>query len=209
MAHHIEIRSKQGMLDEAATYYRQLEAVESATALSDDVRFEVQHARALYARARGDLPAAEQLWRKLLDLSYVLGGQKYVVNRRWLATCLYQQGRLPEAQQLFHESLQDAIQIADQRSVIGNMLKLVAIDLDQGTIAGVAAQLAECRSFAERLQDRRRLAEIHRLSARLHSLRGDYPAAGAELALAIDLFERLGMRRELNEARGAVQLLAE
>jgi hypothetical protein len=210
LAHHIEIRSKQGMLDEAAAYYRQLETVESATALSDDVRFEVQHARALYARARGDLPAAEQIWRQLLELSIALGGQKYVVNRRWLATCLHQQGEVAEAQQLFRASLQDAIQIGDQRSAIGNMLKLIAIDLDQGNVAGVETQLAECRSVAEQLQDRRRLAEIHRLSARLQSMRGDHPAAGADLALAIDMFERLGMRRELAEARAeAAQLLSQ
>ena len=209
LAHHVEIRSKQGMLDEAAKYYEQLEAAERAAALTGEVRFEVQHARALYARACGDLSAAQQIWLKLLDLSSVLGGQKYIVNRRWLATCLYQQGKLAEAQQLFRDSLQDALQIQDQRSVIGNMLKLVAIDLDQGNTVDAQARLAECHAAAEYLQDRRRLAEVHRLSARMHRMRGDQRAAESELLAAIDLFERLGMRRELNETRGALQSLTE
>ena len=35
-------------------------------------------------------------------------------------------------------------------------------------------------------------------------MRGDIPAARVSLAEAIDLFERLGMRRELAEARQAL-----
>jgi tetratricopeptide (TPR) repeat protein len=201
LAHHLEIRSKQGSMDEAAICHAQLEAVAQSPGLPDEVVFEVQHALALYARARRDLAAAEQLWRQLLGLSGRLGGQKYVVNRRWLATCRYQQGDMEEAQQLYRESLRDAIQIGDQRSVIGNTLRLAGIDLNQGDVEGAASALAECRTTAEHLQDRRRLAEFHRLSARMHTMRGDHPAAREALAAASDLFERLGMRRELDEVR--------
>jgi len=209
LAHHVEIRSKQGNMDEAARYYAQLGTLAALANLPDAVVFEIQHALALYARACGDLATAEQLWRDLLGLSSRLGGQNYVVNRRWLATCRYQQGDLAEARQLYGESLQDAIQIGDQRSVVGNMLKLAAIDLDQGNIASAEAALAECRATAEHLQDRRRLGELHRLSARLHIFRGDHLAARADLAVAIDLFERMGMHRELDEARAAIDQVAE
>jgi hypothetical protein len=170
--------------------------------------FEIQHAMALYARGRGEFTAAEQIWRELLGLSAQLGGQKYVVNRRWLATCRYQQGDLDAAQQLYRASLQDATQIGDQRSVIGNMLKLIAIDLDRGNIAGADARLADCYAAAERLQDRRRLGELQHLSARLCMLRGDPTGARAALGAAVDLFERLGMRGELAEAQGALARLA-
>jgi hypothetical protein len=207
LAHHLEIRSKQGGMAEAATYRARLEALARSPGLGDEVVFEIQHATALHARACRDLASAEQIWRQLLKLSGRLGGQKYVVNRRWLATCRYQQGDLGEAQQLYRESLQDAIRIGDQRSVIGNMLKLAAIDLDRGNIAGAETTLAECHAAAERLQDRRRLGEYHRLSARLHSVRGDHLAARADLAAAGDLFERLGMRGELDEARGMLNQL--
>ena len=48
------------------------------------------------------------------------------------------------------------------------------------------------------------MAHIQRLYARLHTLRGDLPTARAALAEAIELFERLGMRRELAAARAAL-----
>jgi tetratricopeptide (TPR) repeat protein len=201
LAHHVEICSKQGRLDEAARYHAQLADIAGSPGLPDDTVFEIQHALALYARARGDLAAAEQIWRQLLVLSSRLGGQKYIVNRRWLATCLYQQGDLAAAQQLYRESLRDAIQIGDQRSVVGNTLKLAAIDLDLGNLAEAEAALEECHTTAEHFQDRRRLGELHSLVARLRILRGDAPAACAALLSAIDLFERLGMRRELAEAQ--------
>lgn len=207
LAHHVEVRSKQGNIDEATSYLARLEAIAQAPDLPAEVVFEVQHALALYARARGELTTARQIWQQLLELSTQLGGQKYTVNRRWLATCLYQQGELAEAQRLFRESLEDSSRIGDQRSVIGNTLKLVAIDLDRGNTAGVEAALADCRAMAEQLQDRRRLGEVHRLSARLHTLRGDHAAARVDLVAAIDLFERLGMRRELEEARGTLDQL--
>jgi LuxR family glucitol operon transcriptional activator len=207
LAHHIEIRSKQGNMDEAARYHAQLGALTASAGLPDEVVFEIEHAQALYARACGDLATAEQLWRHLLDRSRRLGGQKYVINRRWLATCRYQQGAINEAQQLFRESLEDARRIGDQRSAIGNTLKLAAIDLDQGDLASAEAALAECRVVAEQFQDRRRLGELERLTARLHVLRGDELAARAALLTTIDLFERMGMRRELYEARTALEQL--
>jgi tetratricopeptide (TPR) repeat protein len=205
LAHHVEIRSKQGNLDEAAHYHAQLGAFAASDELPDTVVFEIQHALALYARACGDLATAEQLWRQLLERSRRMGGQSYVVNRRWLATCRYQQGDLAEARQLYRESLEDARQIGDQRSVVGNMLKLAAIDLDQSSLTSAETALAECRVVAEQFQDRRRLGEIDRLTARLHILRDDKPAARAALLMAIDLFERLGMRRELDEACAALE----
>ncbi|MFL5802739.1 MAG: hypothetical protein ACJ8CR_13480, partial [Roseiflexaceae bacterium] len=207
LAHHLEIRSKQGRMDEAARYYAQLETIAASPELPDEAVFEIQHARALYARARGDLAGAEQIWRRLLALSSRLDGQKYIVNRRWLATCLYQQGDLAAAQRLYRESLQDAIRIGDQRSAVGNSLKLAAIDIELGNLADAEAVLEGCRTTAEHFQDRRRLGELQRLVAQIRALRGDAPAARAALVSAIDLFERLGMRRELAEAQEALAQL--
>jgi tetratricopeptide (TPR) repeat protein len=201
LAHHVEIRSKQGNLTEAEHCLAQLDDIVQRTELPDDVNFETQHARALYTLARGDLALAEQHWRNLLHLSARLGGQKYVVNRRWLATCLAQQGRLVEAHDLYQESLRDAIRIGDQRSISGNMIKLAAIELEQGQIERAEADLAACYTTVQQHHDRRRMGELQRLLARIHSLRGDASAAREALATASDLFERMGMRRELAEAR--------
>jgi tetratricopeptide (TPR) repeat protein len=209
LAHHVEIRSKQGNLAEAEACLAQLEAVVRDAQLPDDVTFEVQHAQALYARAQGDLALAEQIWRGLLDLSARLGGQKYVVNRRWLATCLVQQGQLAEAQRLYQESLRDAIQIGDQRSITGNTIKLAAINIEQGELVRAETELNGCYASAQQYHDRRRMGEIQRLLARAQALRGDMPAAHAALTSAVDLFERMGMRRELDETQQALQQLRE
>jgi hypothetical protein len=53
-----------------------------------------------------------------------------------------------------------------------------------------------CRATVAQMQDRRRLGELLYLTARLHAASGDHPAARENLSRAIDLFERLGMRRE-------------
>ena len=99
---------------------------------------------ALYARASGDLVAAEQSggnsWRSQRDY----GGQKYVVNRRWLATCSTSRAIWPKPNSSFASRCTTRFGSGDQRSVIGNMLKLVAIELDQGNIAGAEATLVEC-----------------------------------------------------------------
>jgi tetratricopeptide (TPR) repeat protein len=209
LAHHVEIRSKQGNLAEAQACLAQLEAVVRDAQLPDDVTFEVQHARALYARAQGELALAEQHWRELLDLSAQQGGQKYVVNRRWLATCLAEQGRLAEAQPLYQASLRDAIQIGDQRSITGNTIKLAAINIEQGQLERAEVDLNACYATAQQYHDRRRMGEIQRLLARIDTLRGDLPVAHAALTSAADLFERMGMRRELDEAQEALQQLRE
>ncbi|NTU85468.1 MAG: hypothetical protein HGA45_39960, partial [Chloroflexales bacterium] len=174
----------------------------------DDAAFEYGHAHGLYARALGDLAAAEAHWRELLGLSRALDGQKYVVNRRWLATALLQQGQVAAARELYLASLEDARRINDIRSVAGNTLKLALIDLGQGDLDAAETALADCRAIAARYRDRRRLAECHLVTARLFARRGDGARAGAELHAALDLFERLGMRREASEARAALDELA-
>lgn len=217
LAHLSEVLSKQGRNLEAASVLDKLIArgqalyeerlytqnLRGADALSDDAAFEYGHALALYARSQSDLPAAIATWRQLLSLSARLGGQKYVVNRRWLATALLQSGDVAGARALFAASLEDAVQINDLRSIAGNTLKLAAIDLAQGELGAAGHRLAEARAFAARHSDKRRLAECHQLAARLHDAQGDASAARGEITAALNLFERLGMRNELHEARQA------
>jgi tetratricopeptide (TPR) repeat protein len=220
LAHRVEILSKQGRIVEAealmehlgalgeSTYRARLltiSAEEAAThSLRDDAAFEYGHALALYALARGDVTAAEAHWRQLIVLSQALGGQKYVVNRRWLATALLQQGRVAEARAHYVDSLDDARRIGDVRSVAGNTLKLAMIDLRSGDLESAAAALADCEAVARRHRDRRRLAECHALMAQLLDRRGDAAGALGALEAALDLFERLGMRREVVETRAAI-----
>lgn len=221
LAHHAEILSKQGRLEEAGTVMSRLHAVGERAfrdrlaqnerpshaarpgrpPIGDDAAFEYGHALGLYARAQGRLAEAEAHWRSLLPFAAGIGGQKHVVNRRWLGTVLLEQGRPEEARALFAESLADARVINDTRSITGNTLKLAALDIEQGRIDQAQAALDECRQVAARYRDRRRLAECARLSARLDLQRGNRDKAANEITYARDLFERLGMRYEAAELR--------
>jgi tetratricopeptide (TPR) repeat protein len=227
IARHVQVLSKQGQIVAAAALIerlRELGATYRSVALADgdvveatddvarrdrrnDAAFEFGHALALFARAQGALAIAEAHWRDLLTLSRRLGGQKYVVNRRWLATALLQQGRHADAQQLYTESLHDARLINDIRSIAGNRLKLASIALDGGDIPAVTAAIDECRVIAQRYRDRRRLAECHRITAHILSLQGDVEAATYELRAALDLFERLGMKHEATAAQAELATL--
>jgi hypothetical protein len=88
-------------------------------------------------------------------------------------------------------------------------LHLAAIDLAQMRLEDANLRLHDCYEIAIRYQDRFNIAWQQRLYARLHTLRNDLPAARVALAEAIDLFERLGMRRELAEARAELAQLDE
>lgn len=200
LAFDVEILSKQGRLDEAQPLRARLSELADEPGFSGDVHFEIGHAQALHARAANDLPRAEAIWREMLPITATLAAQKSIVNRRWLAIARYEQGDVPGALALFHDSLADARKHNDMRSVLGNTLKIASIALEQGDLAGAAAALDECRAGAEQLRDRRRLSELNRLLARLYHTQGNSAAASAALNQAIDLFRRMGMRRDLAAA---------
>lgn len=201
LTQHAEVLSKQSTLPHATALLVEAEAASQSATLSTNATFELVHARGLLAYAGGDLAAAETRWRELLPFAATLDAQKHVINRRWLATCLLEQGRADEAAQLYRESLEDARQANDTRSITGNTLKLATIDLEQGRLEAAEVALRECQAVATRYNDRRRLAEYHSLTARLRRAQGDESAWRDELAQAADLFERMGMRREADAAR--------
>jgi tetratricopeptide (TPR) repeat protein len=207
LAQRAEVLSKKDTLAEAAAWLAEAEAVAAGAALSTDADFELGHARGTLAYAQGDLPAAEGHWRALLPFAATLDAQKHVIARRWLATSLLEQGQVDEAVALYRASLADARAANDTRSVTGNTLKLAAIDLGRGDLAAAEAALAECYAAATRYIDRRRLAECHRLIARLRVAQGDSAAAAESLALAIDQFTRMGMRKDAAAAQAELAVL--
>jgi tetratricopeptide (TPR) repeat protein len=195
LAQHAEVKSKQATLPTAHELLVQAEAAAAGQQLSDDATFELGHARALLAYASKDFVVAEARWRALLPFAAELGGQKHVINRRWLATCLLDQDQSDEAAALYEASLADAQACNDLRSVAGNSLKLAAIHLKCGELTAAAEALERSRALAERYQDRRRLAEYYQLTASLLRAQGDHDGAQAASAQATDLFGRMGMSR--------------
>jgi LuxR family glucitol operon transcriptional activator len=200
-AYYIQVLAKQGNLPEADKHVQRLLELDRAHCLSTDVFYEYQHAIALYWMELGDLDAAQQAWEQSVSDASDISTHRYVGSRRWLAACLYQKGMIEQAQQLFLEALDVATRCHYTRGIIAILSKLALFELDQGNIEKAEVALVESSALAYKYLSRWDIAVIQRTYARLHALRGDHAAAHAALAEAIDLFERLGMRRELAEAR--------
>jgi tetratricopeptide (TPR) repeat protein len=166
-----------------------------------DSLFEFQHALALYHRSTGNIDAAQAAWESSLEHAAQFSKHRNLSNIQWLGVCLLEQGKYTDAKRFFLNSLDETEKYGHQRFIETNKMWLALIDLAQGDLGQAEKALAESKVSAEHSQDRATLADIHHGYARLHTLRGDIPAARAALGEAIDLFERLGMRRELAEAR--------
>ncbi len=223
LARHVQILSKQGRLGEAeplrghlltageSFYARHLSATCNTPprryTRADEAAFEYGHALALYARAQQHIPLAETHWRRLLQLSAVIGGQHYVVNRRWMGIVLLEQGRTSEAIEWFTCSLADARAINDVRSIIGNTLKLAALAVERGDYDAATPLLDDVQRIATQHHDRRRLAECHRLSAQVALARDNRAQAAQALHDALDLFKRLGMQPEISMTQSTLHKL--
>jgi tetratricopeptide (TPR) repeat protein len=204
LSHIVHILSRQGRVDEAQEYLQRLSAIVDASQFSDQILYEYYYAVALYWTAKNDFNTAQIAFEKSLVMAEHL--PTIMVNNGYhrLATCLYRKGMMHDAQRIYVQSLQEAREIKNLRAVAYHQYRLAAIDLDQENMVSAAERLSDSIITAKRYQDRPLIAQIQRSYARLHTQRGDLPAARAALAEAIDLFERLGMRRELAEARAAL-----
>jgi LuxR family glucitol operon transcriptional activator len=201
IAYHIQVLSKQGGVAKVEPFMHRLEEIIQQAQLSTAAFFELQHAIALYALARQDTQSALHIWQQTLELSAGLDVRAYITNRRWLATCLYYQGLTSEAQHLLEETLQEAVRHTYARGIVSIQIRLANIYLDQHDLDKAAIALDSAQTHVLQYEERRHTAELRRAFARLHACRGDVPAACDALTEAIDLFKRIGMRRELAEAR--------
>jgi tetratricopeptide (TPR) repeat protein len=146
----------------------------------------------------------------LLAQHPVHGDDAWAQNRQdyWIGRCLAQLGRWAEAQPVLAHVLAQAERIGSPRTAGNTTNLLMAACVAQGDIAGALAYQQRSQAIVNRVQDQRQAAELHRVTGSLHALEGDMLAAREAFAEAIDRFERLGMRRELEEARHALADLA-
>jgi hypothetical protein len=202
LADHVQMLSKQDNVTEAGSYLLRLRKLAQSIQLPGDILFVFQHAIALYWTAQQDLEKAYQAWDTALSHAEQFSKHTRISTQHWIAICLYRQGKLIEAKQLFREVLYNSIEVGYQRSIMFSRLGLADIALDQGNIEEADDALSASSTHAYYYQDRSCIAQIKRSYARLHILRGDFRAAHIDLTEAVDIFERLGMRRQLSEARG-------
>jgi hypothetical protein len=188
----------------------QLVKLEQTVVLPTDVLMLYRQSLALYYLVRQDIDTAQQLLQEAVVLGEAVEDkQSCNANKHWLAACLYQKGMLEEAKKLLEEALKDASLWNVQRGTFAHPRWLIAIYLDQNDLDAAGALLVQVTPRVHQFKDRRYMALLQRLYARFHTLRGNLQAARAALEDAIDLFERLGMRRELAEARAELARLDE
>lgn len=211
IAYYVQVLSLQGDTEEAAKYLVWLQEQAKSIQLPVESFFTCQHSVALYWMACDNFDAAQQAWEASLVREHELPEPlRYIrcdLNRRWLATCLYKKGDRTRSRRLFQDALQDAREQGRDLSVMFCQTRLTAIELDEGHQDRALECLAESRKLAYQCRDRSGIAEIRQTYARLHTLCGNFSAARDALAEAIDIFERLGKRRELAEAREAMSRL--
>lgn len=196
----LRVRTLQGDIEGAAPLALAVEALTAEVELDLRTLSGVRHALAMHALSGGARERGRALFEQVAQDCAARDLFKHCRARNWLAGMLLEDGRRSEARAMFEESLAASAQIGYHRSVISCQVRLAAIALDDGDAPRAAALLDACRAQAEAAQDRRNLALVYQTTARLHAARGDTDAAHSELARAIDLFTRLGMRRELAEA---------
>lgn len=209
LAYVIEALCKQGKLKEAEKYIPDFHELAQSISLEPIDQFRYYQTLAIYEVGRRNFQLAEQYLKEAEPVALDIEGQSFVINLRWRGICAYHKGELQKAEHLLQQSQSEALRVNDQRSVIGNFIWLAAINLDLGALDAAAERLEESYFLTEAFQDRRRKSELLPHYARLHILRGNTLAAQDTLVDAIDLFERLGMRRELAEAREELRRLDE
>jgi tetratricopeptide (TPR) repeat protein len=127
-----------------------------------------------------------------------------ILYRYYIADYHFLAGNDPEAEDQFLTLIGESKQEQFQRGVMYAWLMLAKIALRRKDVRSAEERLRRTQILAEEMKHRRFLAETNRVWASLYTLRGDLPAARIALAESIDLFERLGMRREFTEAREAM-----
>ncbi len=126
----------------------------------------------------------------------------------YFAVFLYEQGRLDEARTLFWQALPHAQSANYIRNILYIKAYLAAIELDKNNIQAAEELLVTAQSLAYQHKDQGEIISIIKQTyARFYTMHGNFSAARKAIIEAIDLFERMGRRRELTEAREELKQL--
>ena len=191
---------RQGNLSQAKIYLDTMQKYLPLRYISENTVYDFYHAHVLYWNALGKREYAYELVKELKFTEF----RNQLAAEGWLADYLYSIGSYSEAHQVIIQTLEEALKHGENRAITSTRIRLVTIELDLNDIEVAERRLFDIRERAYTYQDRRYIAIIARIYARLHILRGNIPAARISLIEAIDLFERLGARHDLAEAHQAL-----
>ncbi|NJL06644.1 MAG: hypothetical protein HC911_17420 [Chloroflexaceae bacterium] len=145
----------------------------------------------------GNFREAQSIWESIQQLADQT--QHWINVRYYTAKCLFHQGLIADSKGVLLDVIQHTIKGPGRMNFFDSQIALAEIFLLEGE-SDKAQKRLEYIQKAPHLH-RYQIAQTQRLSGQLHTLRGELPEAHASLTEAIDLFERMGMRRELAEAR--------
>jgi len=124
-----------------------------------------------------------------------------LAKKLMLGSCFYNQGKIESAKHIYVEILPRVNELGSQPAPLAIKARLAAMALMNGNVQDATKLAKECYEYAIIYQDKRVIAEIQYTVARLHIAHGDLRTAHSSLLEAIDLFERMGMRRAFAEGR--------
>jgi len=208
LADTVHLLSRQGNQEAASHYATELRTLAQHHDLPPSLHFDILHAFAHFAQLEGDLEAAQQAWYEGMEIARHLDPILFNNSQHRVAVSLLHQEKYQEAYAMFESALWESRSANYLRATAYHLSRMAEICIHWHQADQAALQLAESLNLISACQDRPLLARIQYIYARLHALRGDFPAACASLAEAIDLFERMGMRRELAEARAELAKLS-
>ncbi len=200
LAYQVKMLSRQGSISEAEVYQHKLDTYAQGKELDKETFFLVHHCAGTYNLAIDAFDAARRAWEMIMAQGDLISHYRRITTQQWLGVCYYYSEQREEAKELFTAALEEAIKHNYGRYILFNRIRLAAVMLDIGQVEQASDELIQSQALARRLKDREQLAFMQRLFSRLHVLRGDLLSARACLLEAIDLFERLAVRRELAEA---------
>ncbi len=191
-------------IDEIETEFIQLNTIADGVDLAQEVWVDYHHAVASYKMANGDLLGAFEEFQKIVAYPDKLTPREFANNLQRLGQCLYHLGQVEQALQMLYNSLIIARKHNYTRGIIVAQYKIASIEIDHDDLLSANERLSESIDLAVKYDDARYIPEIHLEYSRIYRLKGNILAACDALKRARDLFERMGMRRELAEARQAL-----
>ncbi|NTU81036.1 MAG: NACHT domain-containing protein [Chloroflexales bacterium] len=194
--------SRQGQPEQAQDELAELVALSRSEALQGAQFFRAEHARALAHLARDQYEAAAAAWQRILDKGSERGVSAQLIGGtlHWLGLCRQRQGEVRTARVLLEQSLALALEQGNQRRAARNQIALASLALDRSDADEAARRLGDAAQLDPAPDLEQRAHYLHALG-RLQALQGAGPVARQTLTEAAELFTRMGLSREAQEAR--------